>query len=91
MSQSTYKAVSLSGDHVTGTIEASDKRSAIASLADNGQFVIDLAEEAQAIVANSTEKIKRDISRTLKFRSHKSSSKDNLAMTSQLSTASIFR
>ena len=48
MGQFSYKAVNRAGEHATGTIEAADRRSAVASLADKGQFVIELAEEIQS-------------------------------------------
>ena len=43
MGQFTYKAVDLNGGHVRGTIEAVDRRSAVVTLADKGQFVTELA------------------------------------------------
>ena len=47
MGQFFYKAVNQSGAHVAGTIEAADRRSAVVSLADKGQFVTELAEKAK--------------------------------------------
>ncbi|MCH7556462.1 MAG: type II secretion system F family protein [Planctomycetes bacterium] len=91
MSQFSYKAVDRSGGHVRGTIEAIDRRSAVATLADNGHFVTELAEEAQSLSVTSSvnggEKAALDLSRFMRFGSRKVSSKDVLAMTTQLSTA----
>ncbi|MCH8118134.1 MAG: type II secretion system F family protein [Planctomycetes bacterium] len=91
MSQFSYKAVNQSGGHVRGTIEAIDRRSAVATLTDNGHFVTELAEEAQSLSVTSSvnggEKASLDLSRFMRFGSRKVSSKDVLAMTTQLSTA----
>ncbi|MHC4558085.1 MAG: type II secretion system F family protein [Planctomycetota bacterium] len=82
-----YKAVDQRGEHVTGTIVAADRRSAVVSLVDKGHFVTDLAEEAGAPGVNDVQKTALDLSRFLKFGSRRVSSKDVLAMTTQLSTA----
>ncbi len=91
MSQFSYKAVDRGGGHVRGTIETIDRRSAVAALADKGHFVTELAEEAQSLSVTSSvnggEKAALDLSRFLQFGSRKVSSKDVLAMTTQLSTA----
>jgi type II secretory pathway component PulF len=39
----SYKAVDKGGGHVTGTIEASDRKSAVVALSGRGQFVIELS------------------------------------------------
>ena len=39
-----YKAVGKGGGHVTGTIEASDRKSAVVALSEKGEFVIEMAE-----------------------------------------------
>ncbi len=85
----SYKAVEQGGENITGTIEAADRRSAVAALAEKGQFVIELAQEAHATSANGEKKEKEelDLSRLLKFGSRKITSKDILAITNQLSTA----
>jgi len=91
MSQFSYKAVNQSGGHVRGTIDAIDRRSAVATLTDKGHFVTELAEEAQSLSVTSSvngdEKAALDLSRFLRFGSRKVTSKDVLAMTTQLSTA----
>ncbi|MHC4489114.1 MAG: type II secretion system F family protein [Planctomycetota bacterium] len=87
MGQFSYKAVDKGGGHVRGTIEASDRRSAVVALANKGQFVTDLVEAAQAPGVNGGEKAALDLSRFVRFGSRRVSSKDVLAMTTQLSTA----
>ena len=91
MSQYSYKAVDRGGGHVKGLIEAVDRRSAVAVLADKGHFVTELFEKDNApSVASNTEgeeKVSLDLSRFLQFGSRKVSSKDVLAITTQLSTA----
>ena len=49
MSQFSYKAVDRGGGHVKGTIEAVDRRSAGAVLADKGHFVTELLEKDGAV------------------------------------------
>jgi len=83
----SYKAVEQGGGNVTGMIEAADRRSAVAALADKGQFVLELAQEAQATSDNGEKKAELDLSRLLNFGSRKVTSKDVLAITNQLSTA----
>ena len=56
MGQFSYKAVNQVGGHVTGTVEAADRRSAVANLAEQGQFVTELAEEAKTALAGGREK-----------------------------------
>jgi type II secretory pathway component PulF len=85
--QFSYKAVEQGGRNVTGTIEAANRRSAVAALADKGQFVIELAQEAQATSDNGEKKAELDLSRLLNFGTRKITSKDVLAITNQLSTA----
>jgi type II secretory pathway component PulF len=87
LGQFSYKAVDKGGGHVTGTIEASDRRSAVVTLANKGQFVTDLAEAAQAPSVKGGEKATLDLSRFVRFGSRRITSKDILAITTQLSTA----
>jgi len=83
----SYKAVSRAGGHMTGTIDAADRRSAVAVLADKGQFVTDLSEEVLLQEADGNEKAGVELGRLLRFGSHRATGKDILAMTSQLGTA----
>jgi len=87
LGQFSYKAVDKGGGHITGIIEAADRRGAVASLTDKGQFVIELAEKAQTAVVDSEKKVSLDLLRFVRFGSRRVSSKDVLAMTTQLSTA----
>ena len=48
MSQFSYKAVTKTGEHITGAIEAVDRRGAVGTLAEKGQFVLELAAQADA-------------------------------------------
>jgi type II secretory pathway component PulF len=85
--QFSYKAVEQGGVNVTGTIEAIDRRSAVAALVDKGQFVIELAEETRAPSATSDKKAELDLAGFAKFGSRRITNKDILAIISQLSTA----
>jgi type II secretory pathway component PulF len=81
----SYKAVDKGGEHITGIVEAADRKSAVAALANKGHFVIELAEKTKSSGAGLMELL--DLNRLLKFGIRRVSSKDILAMTSQLSTA----
>ncbi len=87
MGQFSYKAVDQSGGHVTGTIEATDRRSAVVALTDKGHFVTELAEEAKSQSASGAEKAVLDLGQFVRFGSRRVTSKDVLAITTQLSTA----
>jgi len=87
MGQFSYTAVNQAGGHVAGTIEATDRRSAVAALVEKGQFVVELAEEAQAPTVSGRSKAALDMLRLIPFGSRRITSKDVLAVTSQLSTA----
>lgn len=87
MGQFSYNAVEQGGANITGTIEAADRRSAVAALADKGQFVIHLAEETLEPSIIGDKKAELDLAKFLKFGSRRITSKDILAITSQLGTA----
>ncbi|HUS72435.1 MAG TPA: type II secretion system F family protein [Sedimentisphaerales bacterium] len=87
MGQFFYKAVEQGGGNVTGTIEAVDHRSAVATLADEGRFVVELAEQTLEPSVSGDKKSELDLAKFLKFGSRRITSKDILAITSQLSTA----
>ena len=87
MSQFSYKAINQAGEHVTGTIEAIDRRNAVANLGNKDQFVTELTEEAASLITEGTEKTALELGRFLRFRPRRISSKDILAVTSQLSAA----
>ncbi len=87
MGQFSYKAVEQGGGNVTGTIEAVNRRSAVAALADEGRFVVELAEQTLEPSIISDKKAELDLAKFLKFGSRRITSKDILAITSQLGTA----
>ena len=82
-----YKGVDRGGAHVRGTVEASDRKSAVVALADKGHFVTELAEKAGAPAVEEGEKVSLKLDSYLKLGARKVTSKDILAMTTQLSTA----
>jgi len=83
----SYKAVGRSGEHITGSVEAADRRSAVAGLSEKGHFVTELREEVQAAASGGGLTKALEVPRFLRFGSGRISSKEILAMTSQLSTA----
>jgi len=85
--QFSYKAVDKTGGYVMGSIEAADRKSAVLTLAEDGQFVTELAEKALAQSLNGDGKAALDISRFVRLGLRRVTSKDILAMTTQLSTA----
>jgi len=87
LGQFAYKAVDKGGGHVTGTIEAADRRSAVVALTEKGHFVTEVAEKARTSAVEEEQKATLNLERFLKFGSRKVSTKDVLAMTTQLSTA----
>lgn len=87
MGQFFYKAVNQTGQHISGTIDAADRRSAVASLADKGRFVIELAEQTQALGIRGTAEKTTNFIDFFKLGSRRIASKDILAMTNQLSAA----
>jgi len=82
-----YKAVDKGGGHVTGSVEATDRKSAVVALADKGHFVTELIEKSRGSAVEDTEKTGLNLDKYVKFGSRKVSSKDILAMTKQLGTA----
>jgi type II secretory pathway component PulF len=86
----TYKAVDQSGTHVSGVVEATDRRSAVAALVDQGRFVTELFEHGQRPPAQEgrpAAPASGRVSLGSLFGGGRVSSKDVLAMTTQLSTA----
>ncbi len=86
MGQFSYKAVDRGGAHVTGSVEAVDRRSAVAALTDRGHFVTELIEKSRAgeAVGEGRAALQWPASSAL---SGRVSGRDVLAMTTQLSTA----
>lgn len=87
MGHFSYKAVEQGGGNVTGTIEAADRRSAVSALSEKGQFVINLTEETRTQSADEDKETAPSLADFIPFRGRRISSKDVMAITSQLSTA----
>jgi len=85
--QFSYKAIDKGGGHVTGTIEAVDRKNAVVALSDRGQFVIELAEETGMPSVEAGQRKKPVLPGVFRFGSKRITGKDILAMTTQLSTA----
>ena len=83
MTAFSYKAVNTAGQAVGGVIEAADRRSAIAELAGSGLFASDICEKA----AGSRAEEFGFLTGIVKLGASRVTSKDVLAVTSQLSTA----
>ena len=85
----SYKAVDQNGGHISGTIEAIDRRSAVVALTEKGHFVTELVKDARSHEAGESkaETAATDVGQLLKVGSRRVSSKDVLAITTQLSTA----
>jgi type II secretory pathway component PulF len=82
----SYKAVDLSGAHIAGTVEAADRRSAVAALTGQGHFVTELAERRQQEgTAEGLSLFK--LPSLPRLGGSRVTSKDVLTMTTQLSTA----
>ncbi len=88
MGQFNYKAVDKSGGHVSGTIEAIDRKSAVVALSGQGHFVTELLEGAATESPNGESKeTALDLGQLLKFGGNRVGGKDVLAFTTQLGTA----
>ena len=94
MGQFAYKAVDRGGAHVAGVLDATDRRSAVAALTERGHFVMELIEKGQGHEASQSESHGADAAGAPgesgfmdRLRNGRVSSRDVLAMTTQLSTA----
>ncbi len=93
MGQYSYKAVDRGGVHVAGVVDATDRRSAVALLTDQGHFVMELVERGHGHDIASAESPSRSPEPTAVagfidcLHNGRVSSRDVLAMTTQLSTA----
>ncbi|MBN2128703.1 MAG: type II secretion system F family protein [Sedimentisphaerales bacterium] len=81
MGQFSYKAVDRTGGHVTGVVDATDRRSAVTALAGRGHFVTDL------VVQGREKQSGLDLPRLPSLGGGRIASKNILAITTQLSTA----
>ncbi len=91
MGEFSYKAVDMDGHTVSGIVEAIDRRGAVAALAMRGRFVSDIIEKSRAAAtakaASAVEAGVETANAGRRFGSGRVTSKDIVAMTSQLSTA----
>jgi len=85
----SYKAVNQNGGHVSGTMQAIDRRSAVVALTEKGHFVTELTKEirSQSVGVVDDGKGAPSVGQLLRFGSGRVKSKDVLALTTQLSTA----
>jgi len=84
LGQFSYKAIDQSGGHVAGVVEAADRRSAVTALTGHGHLVTELVEKGQRR-DGETSTASAFLLPSLTRR--RVSSKDILAVTTQLSTA----
>ncbi len=89
LGQFSYKAVDQGGGHVAGTVEAMDRRTAVATLTDRGHFVTQLIEQAAGSEKAREQASLGDLSSLsqITIGGGRITGKDILAMTTQLSTA----
>lgn len=86
MAQFNYRAVDRQGLAVSGTVEALDRRSAVALLTDQGRFVTEMMEGQMEDSAESSSAIRLETPQAWSW-TRRVSSKDLVALTSQFSTA----
>lgn len=87
MGQFSYRAVDQAGAHVAGVVDAADRRSAVAALTGRGHFVTELIEDGQRRDAAGKSPAGFRLPRLPHWVGGRVSSKDVLAITTQLSTA----
>jgi type II secretory pathway component PulF len=81
----SYNAVDRGGGRISGKVEATDRRSAVAELAERGHFVTELFEAARRPGGDGH--VAPRLADISQFRDGYVSSRDILAITTQLSTA----
>lgn len=87
MGQFSYRAVDQAGAHIAGVVDAADRRSAVAALTGRGHFVTELIEDGQRRDAAGKSPAGFRLPRLPHWLGGRVSSKDVLAITTQLSTA----
>ena len=87
MGEFSYKAVDQGGAHVAGSVEAADRRSAVAALTSRGHFVTELIEKSRQAEKAERRPALLETPELPRFGGSRISSKDILAVTTQLSTA----
>ncbi len=100
MGQFEYQAIDHTGGRISGTLTAADRRSAVASLSEKGQFVTSIksgslkgesspasSSRSQHFEAPSAKRLAVSASRSLSFGGGRILGKDVVALTAQLSAA----
>jgi len=87
LGQFSYRAVDQAGAHIAGVVDAADRRSAVAALTGRGHFVTELIEDGQRRDAAGKSPAGFRLPRLPHWLGGRVSSKDVLAITTQLSTA----
>jgi type II secretory pathway component PulF len=87
LGQFSYKAVDRAGAHVSGVVDAADRRSAVATLAGRGHLVTELLEKTQGHAQHAEGTPALQLPALPQWGGRRVSSKDICAMTTQLSTA----
>jgi type II secretory pathway component PulF len=90
LGQFAYKAVDQTGARVSGVVDAADRRSAVAALVGQGRFVTELLDQTQRAPTRDAHRQTPVVERASLgslLGGGRVSSKDVLAMTTQLSTA----
>lgn len=87
MGEFSYKAVDQGGAHVAGSVEAADRRSAVAALTERGHFVMELIEKAQQGEKAAGQAPSVELPSLPSLGGARVTSKDILAVTTQFSTA----
>jgi len=87
LGQFAYKAVDRVGAHVSGVVDAADRRSAVATLTGRGHLVTDLFEKGEGRERAAAGAAPLQLPALPRWGGRRVSSKDVYAMTTQLSTA----
>lgn len=87
MGQFSYKAVDQVGAHVTGVVDAADRRNAVATLAGRGHFVTELMERTRLREGATEWASPLELPSFPRLGVRRVKSKEVLALTTQLSTA----
>ena len=88
MAQFQYQAVTSSGQNISGSLEALDRRSALAALAGKGHFVTNIiAGSEKAVVTHRKQTVDKAPPKSFILRTGRVTGKDVLSFVNQLSAA----
>ncbi len=87
MGQFIYKAVDRSGSHISGTVDAGDRKAAVTILSQKGEFVTELSEKTAGFAESGIAQAGLKAFKLAKISSQRITGREILAMTNQLSTA----